>query len=105
MFQYGELGINIPTRIIMVFQWVVLLKHLIIIKDIYINGNCMSGYLSDKPDLFKNLINSFEISRKETKMKKYVRHNKGLYNWENFCSWFKDTNPYLTLHEFLFSKK
>jgi len=64
----------------------------------------MSGYLSSKPDLFKNVINSFERTRKQTKMLKYTRHNKGLYNWENFCSWFKDNNPYLTLHEFLFNK-
>ena len=65
----------------------------------------MSGYSSDKLNLIKNVINSFEFSRKEIKMLKYVRHNKGLYNWKNFCSWFKDTNPYFTLHEFLFSKK
>ncbi len=65
----------------------------------------MSGYLNEKPDLFKKLINTFEFSRKQTKMLKYVRHNKGLYNWKNFCSWFKDTNPYFTLYEFLFNKK
>jgi len=65
----------------------------------------MSGYLSNKPDLFKKLINTFEISRKETKMKRYIRHNKGLYNWENLRFLFKDTNPYFTLYEFLFGKK
>ena len=72
-------------------------------KNLYLHY--MNGYLINKTDLFKKVINSFEFSRKEIKMLKYVRHNKGLYNWKNFCDWFKDENPFYSLHEFLFGTK